>query len=76
MRFAVILTQGQVGEMEDKDGLRHHALLLLDRVVNNITFDIQNKMKNPEVKALASLMLLLTADFMRATFQYISDTYY
>ena len=73
-----MLTQGQVGEMGDKeDGLRHHALLLLlDRVVKNITFDIQHLLKNPEAKALATLMLLHTADFVRATFQYISDTYY
>ena len=69
-------TQRQFGEMGDKDGLRHRALLSLDRVVKNITFDIQHLLKNPEVKALATLMLLRTADFVRATFQYISDTYY
>ena len=76
VRFTAMPTQGQVGEMGDKDGLRYHALLSLDRVVKNITFDIQHLLKNPEVKALASLMLLCTAAFVRATFQYISDTYY
>ena len=75
-RFSAMPTQRQFGEMGDKDGLRHRALLSLDRVVKNITFDIQHLLKNPEVKALATLMLLRTADFVRATFQYISDTYY
>ena len=50
--------------------------MALDRVEKNITFEIQHLLKDLEVKALASQMLLRSADFMRANFQYISDTYY
>ena len=75
-RFGAMPTQEHFGEIGRKDGLRHRALLALDRVVKNITFDIQHLLKDPEVKSLASMMLLRTADFIRANFQYIGDTYY
>ena len=57
------------------DGYRYQALNQLDRIVASIHMDLASKVHNSEMRGFLRAMLNCSSEFVRALFEYITNSY-